>query len=68
MAMGESAGFRSDLVCATCGTTPVTPDAEAAARLTWSHGIENSRPQWTCETCSRTYLRSIEGKLDSAWW
>jgi len=26
------------------------------------------RDVWTCDTCSRTHLRSIEGKLDSAWW
>jgi hypothetical protein len=23
---------------------------------------------WTCEACSRKHLRSIEGKLDTAWW
>jgi hypothetical protein len=66
--MDEPTAYRSELVCGTCGTSPTTPDAEAAARLTWSHGIENARPQLTCDSCSRTYLRSIEGKLDSAWW
>jgi len=52
-------------VCATCGRTP---DDEAAARLTWMRGLENGRVVWTCELCSREHLRSIEGKLDSAWW
>ncbi|HET7822653.1 MAG TPA: hypothetical protein VFL10_14110 [Ornithinibacter sp.] len=55
-------------VCATCGTTPSDDDAAALARITWTHGVENDRDVWTCDTCSRTHLRSIEGKLDSAWW
>ena len=53
------------MVCATCGGTPDDP---AAARLTWARGVENGRTVWTCERCSREHLRSIEGKLDSAWW
>lgn len=56
------------MVCATCGTTPADDDAAAVARLTWARGTENGRQVWTCETCSRRHLRSIEGKLDSAWW
>ena len=55
-------------VCATCGTTPADDDAAALARITWARGVENGRDTWTCDTCSRTHLRSIEGKLDSAWW
>ena len=54
-----------ELVCATCGRS--TP-AEGAALLTWVRGVENGREVWTCEICSRQHLRSIEGKLDSAWW
>lgn len=53
------------LVCATCGALPVDP---ALARLTWARGVESGRDVWTCETCSRRHLRSIEGKLDSSWW
>ncbi|MEO7060671.1 MAG: hypothetical protein ABI083_13195 [Lapillicoccus sp.] len=57
-------GDEDDLICATCGAR-----AEAGvARLTWGLGVENGRTVWTCDTCSRTYLRSIEGKLDAAWW
>jgi hypothetical protein len=56
------------LVCATCGTTPPDAEAVALARITWARGTENGRDVWTCATCSRTHLRSIEGKLDSAWW
>ena len=37
-------------------------------RLTWMHGVENDREVWTCERCSREHLRSVEAKLDSAWW
>ena len=55
-------------MCATCGTTPADDDAAALARITWARGVENGRDVWTCDTCSRTHLRSIEGKLDSAWW
>lgn len=52
-------------VCATCGAVP---EDLAVARLTWARGLENGRDVWTCEACSRRHLRSIEGKLDSAWW
>ena len=55
-------------VCATCGTTPPDDAAATLARITWTHGVENGRDLWTCDACSRTHLRSIEGKLDSAWW
>ena len=53
------------VVCATCGAIAVD---EAMARLTWTRGTENGRDVWTCDRCSREHLRSIEGKLDSAWW
>ncbi|GAA4411687.1 hypothetical protein GCM10023168_32730 [Fodinibacter luteus] len=57
-----------DVVCATCGAAPGDEDALALARITWTRGVENGRDTWTCDTCSRRHLRSIEGKLDSAWW
>ncbi len=55
-------------VCVTCGAAPSTAAALDRARLTWSRGVENGRDVWTCDRCSREHLRSIEGKLDSAWW
>ena len=62
-AAGE--GARAAMTCATCGAQP---DDAAVARLTWARGVENGREVWTCESCSRRHLRSIEGKLDSSWW
>jgi hypothetical protein len=52
-------------VCATCGRS--APDL-ATAQVAWTRGSENGRDVWTCQECSRAHLRSIEGKLDSAWW
>ncbi len=55
------------LVCSSCGTIPA-PDDQPTARLTWSLSSEGDRTMWTCERCSRENLRSIESKLDPAWW
>ena len=64
--VGEPVGATPQApVCATCGT--VAADAALAA-ITWTRGTENGREVWTCDRCSRDHLRSIEGKLDSAWW
>ena len=54
----------SDTVtCAFCGTQ--APEAET---LTWTTAVENGRRRSFCDTCSRTHLRAMEGKLDSGWW
>ncbi len=55
------------MVCAVCGRAPAAGEG-AQARLTWARGVEHARVVWTCDRCSRKHLRSIEGKLDSAWW
>ena len=50
---------------------PRVPIFGAGTALTaniWVRGRENGRQVWTCEACSREHLRSIEGKLDTAWW
>ena len=67
-----------DLVCTTCGATAGADGADApgasradriaVARLTWTRGTEHGQVVWTCDTCSRAHLRSIEAKLDQAWW
>lgn len=64
---GTSDGAGETLVCATCGRT-TDPSEEDTARLTWSAGIESGQTRWTCDTCSRANLRSIEGRLDQEWW
>jgi len=61
----ESRAAGGPVTCETCGAIPDDP---ALARLTWSRGTEDGREVWTCDACSRTHLRSIEGKLDSSWW
>ena len=71
--MGTAA---QDLVCTTCGATAVGggppgaagADRIALAQLTWTRSTEHGQVVWTCDVCSRTHLRSIEAKLDGAWW
>ncbi len=55
------------IVCAVCGRTPAAADG-TQARLTWARGVEHGCAVWTCDRCSREHLRSIEGKLERAWW
>lgn len=52
----------SDTTCGRCGST-----AEGLP-LTWTCSVENGRRVYFCDTCARKHLRSIEGRLDSAWW
>jgi hypothetical protein len=49
--------------CALCGR-----QGSGAETLTWTTSVENGRRRTYCEECSRSHLRSIEGKLDSEWW
>lgn len=65
-----------DPVCTTCGATAGADgtggasraDRIALAQLTWTRGTEQGQVVWTCDACSREHLRSIEAKLDPAWW
>ena len=50
-------------VCGTCGTV-----AAGSSLVSWSAAVEAGRRVWTCDRCARDHLRSIEAKLDSAWW
>jgi len=36
--------------------------------LTWSLQKGQRGEQWLCEACTRLNVRSIEGRLDEAWW
>ena len=49
--------------CAVCGTTG--PDGPPP---TWSSQTGARGTTWLCERCTRENLRSIEGRLDEAWW
>ena len=64
---GLVSNVEDPMVCVTCGSVPPPVD-EAGARATWAMALEGGRVVWTCATCSREHLRSIEGKLDPAWW
>ena len=53
----------SATTCCVCGT--VAPYDRPA---TWSLQVGSRGRQWLCEACTRVNVRSIEGKLDEAWW
>ncbi|MBF4160695.1 hypothetical protein [Nocardioides acrostichi] len=50
--------------CDFCGRTEEDP----GRLLTWSTAVEHGRQQMFCTECSRTHVRSMEGKLDSEYW
>jgi hypothetical protein len=58
------------LECSLCGTTLVVSDDEqgSLAALAWMSSHERGRDVHYCPTCARDNLRSIEGKLDVAYW
>ena len=58
------------LVCDLCGTT-LDADADeqsGLAALSWVASHERGRDVRYCPSCARENLRSIEGKLDVAYW
>ncbi|MFI9600791.1 hypothetical protein ACIHCX_13030 [Streptomyces sp. NPDC052043] len=59
---GGASAERPGLVCARCGTP-----AEGLPP-TWTCSVESGTRRHFCDACSRENLRSIEGRLDSAWW
>jgi hypothetical protein len=50
------------VTCSVCGTS-----VEEAPR-TGSMQVSERGQTWLCDRCARDNLRSIEGKLDEAWW
>ncbi len=50
------------VTCSVCGTTEDEPP------VTWTNQVSERGRQWLCESCTRQNLRSIEGRLDEAWW
>lgn len=59
---GESGAGPSYVTCAVCGTTA------DELPLTWSLQVGDRGAQHLCDRCARDNLRSIEGRLDEAWW
>ena len=50
------------VTCAVCATPGEGPPP------TWSSQTSERGTSWLCERCTRENLRSIEGRLDEAWW
>jgi hypothetical protein len=48
--------------CARCGAT------SGNMPITWTCSVEGGERLYFCDHCGRTHLRSIEGRLGSAWW
>ena len=51
--------------CAVCGTSA---PGQQGPPPTWSSQTGARGTTWLCERCTRENLRSIEGRLDEAWW
>jgi len=50
------------VTCALCGTSAAEPT------LTWIRSVERGVEKLYCDQCSRTYLRSMESRLDADWF
>ncbi|HEX2807497.1 MAG TPA: hypothetical protein VHN80_15135 [Kineosporiaceae bacterium] len=50
--------------CSTC----LRPTPSVPPPLSWSPAVENGRRVWTCPECARANIRSIESRLEPAWW
>ena len=50
------------VTCGVCGTVA------DELPVTWSSQVSDRGQTWLCEQCTRDNIRSIEGKLDEAWW
>ncbi len=52
--------------CVVCGTT--VEELPPTWSLQVSQRGSTTLTSWLCETCTRDNVRSIEGRLDEAWW
>jgi len=66
--VGGDTDTDGDAIGGPPGGDTAAADAVAVARLTWTRGTDRGEVVWTCDRCSRAHLRSIEAKLDQAWW
>jgi hypothetical protein len=57
------------VTCARCGTQEEGPGPDTAP-LGWmvERDSRTGRTAAVCPACARRHARSIEGKLDQAWW
>ena len=53
-----------NVACVVCGAVV---DADAIP-LGWSMSTSDRGKVFTCPKCVREHVRSIEAKLDEAWW
>ncbi|MGN6608953.1 MAG: hypothetical protein ACTHMS_18320 [Jatrophihabitans sp.] len=64
--MDDSAVF-----CSLCGRVAVA-ELDGDPPLTWCadmvETLDGPRTRWVCTECTRTFVRSIEAKLDQQWW
>jgi len=58
-------------VCSMCGRV-ADPNEDGDPPIAWCADVVETRsgPQtkWICGTCTRSYVRSIEAKLDQLYW
>lgn len=51
------------------GANPEPPADAAAVAAGWSHEAgDGDIASWVCPACVRRHIRSIEARLDEAWW
>ena len=54
-----------------CGRA-ADPEGDGDPPLGWCadiiESLDGPRTKWICDTCTRTYVRAIEAKLDQEWW
>jgi hypothetical protein len=52
--------------CSRCGTTAEAEDDGVPEG--WSFSTDRRRVEYTCPSCTRANIRSIEGKLPEEYW
>lgn len=50
-------------LCESCGAA-----AGERPPLEWVSSVERGQVRYYCASCARDNLRSIEARLDPAWW
>jgi hypothetical protein len=57
--------------CSICGRM-ASVEEDGDPPLAWCADMVESRSglrtRWVCPSCTRTYVRSIEAKLEQQWW